>query len=67
MLSNHHLNEFMDLLTGRLMDGSEGDDDSENMVAMYLKKKAKKFVRQQEKELEREATEAQTVVSLNQV
>ena len=67
MLSNHHLNEFMDLLTGRLMDGSEGDDNSENMVAMYLKKKAKKFVRQQEKELEREATEAQTVVSLNQV
>ena len=67
MLSNHHLNEFMDLLTGRLMDGSEGDDDSENMVAMYLKKKAKQFVRQQEKELEREATEAQTVVSLNQV
>lgn len=67
MLSNHHLNEFMDLLTGRLMDGSEGDDDSENMVAMYLKKKAKKFVIQQEKELEREATEAQTVVSLNQV
>ena len=67
MLSNHHLNEFMDLLTGRLTDGSEGDDNSENMVAMYLKKKAKKFVRQQEKELEREATEAQTVVSLNQV
>ncbi len=45
MLSNHHLNEFMDLLTGRLMDGSEGDDDSENKVAMYLKKKANKFVR----------------------
>ena len=67
MLSNHHLNEFMDLLTGRLMDGSEGDDDSENMVAMYLKKKAKKFVRQQERELEREATEAESVVSLNQV
>ena len=67
MLSNHHLNEFMDLLTGRLMDGSEGDDNSENMVAMYLKKKAKKFVRQQERELEREATEAESVVSLNQV
>lgn len=67
MLSNHHLSEFMDLLTGRLMDGSEGDDNSENMVAMYLKKKAKKFVRQQERELEREATEAESVVSLNQV
>jgi hypothetical protein len=67
MLSNHHLNEFMDLLTGRLLDGSEGDDNSENMVAMYLKKKAKKFVRQQERELEREATEAESVVSLNQV
>ena len=67
MLSNHHLNEFMDLLTGRLMDGSEGDDNSENMVAMYLKKKAKKFVRKQERELEREATEAESVVSLNQV
>jgi hypothetical protein len=67
MLSNHHLNEFIDLLTGRLMDGSEGDDDSENRVAMFLKKKAKKFVRQQEKEIEREATEAQSVVSLNQV
>ena len=67
MLSNHHLNEFMDLLTGRLMDGSEGDDNSENMVAMYLKKKATKFVRQQERELERKATEAESVVSLNQV
>lgn len=67
MLSNHHLNEFIDLLTGRLMDGSEGDDDSENRVAMFLKKKAKKFVRQQEKEIEKEATEAQSVVSLNQV
>jgi hypothetical protein len=67
MLSNHHLNEFMDLLTGRLMDGSEGDDDSENKVAMYLKKKANKFVRHQERELEREAREAESVVSLNQV
>lgn len=67
MLSNHHLNEFIDLLTGRLMDGSEGDDDSENRVAMFLKKKAKKFVRQQEKLIEKEATEAQSVVSLNQV
>ena len=53
MVSNLHLNEFIDLLTGRLKDGSEGDDNSENMVAMYLKKKAKKFVRQQERELER--------------
>jgi len=67
MLSNHHLNEFMDLLTGRLMDGSEGDDDSENKVAMYLKKKAKKDVRQQERELEREEREAESFVSLNQV
>ena len=53
MVSNYHLNEFMDLITGRLMDGSEGDDDSENIVAIYLKKKANKFVRQRERELER--------------
>jgi hypothetical protein len=44
MIADVHLNEFMDLLTGRLMDGSENDDETENKVALFLKKKAKKLV-----------------------
>ena len=64
MIADVHLNEFMDLLSGRLMDGSEDDDETENKVAMFLKNKAKKLVKQQEKE---EDAREEGVVSLNQV
>jgi len=36
MLTNDHLNKFIDLLTGRLLDGSE-DEHFENEERNYLK------------------------------
>jgi len=36
MLNDDHLNKLIDLLTGRLMDGSE-DEDFKNEERIYLK------------------------------
>ena len=43
-IADHHLNEFMDLLTGRVLDGSEDAHSIENEELGKLKMKAQRQI-----------------------
>lgn len=48
-ISDKFMDQFIDILTGRLMDGSEDDKDKDNKVQKFLKKKALRDVQKYEK------------------
>lgn len=56
-ISDKFMDQFIDILTGRLMDGSEDDKDKDNKVQKFLKKKALRDVQKYEKQRLRENTE----------
>ena len=60
MISDQHLNDFMDLLSGQLLDGSENDDESENKVVLFMKKRANRLLRKR-KESEKQKKEVEVV------